>query len=79
MIDITDDGPGIPVEAREKVFERFYRMNGARSRSDGGVRLGLSIARWSVEANGGRIAFLDCEEGGSCCRIALPMSRTPSG
>ncbi len=71
IIDIIDDGPGIPEPERLRVFERFYRVDRARSRKEGGVGLGLAIARWAVEANGGAIAFLDKENPGTHCRITL--------
>ena len=72
-VEVTDDGPGIPPMEREKVFERFYRIDKARSRAEGGTGLGLAIARWAVEANGGTIAFLDVEQGAHC-RITLPRA-----
>jgi len=72
VIDIIDMGPGIPESERTKVFERFYRVSGARSRKEGGMGLGLAIARWAVEANAGTIAFLDKEGQGTHCRITLP-------
>ena len=57
---------------RERVFERFYRVDEGRSRSAGGTGLGLATARWAVEANGGRLD-LESEEGaGSVFRIVLP-------
>ncbi len=73
IIDIIDDGPGIPVPERLRVFERFYRVDRARSTKEGGVGLGLAIARWAVEANEGAIAFLDKESPGTHCRITLPV------
>jgi signal transduction histidine kinase len=72
VIDIIDNGPGIPETERTKVFERFYRIDKARSRAAGGAGLGLAIARWAVEINGGSIAFLDNENPGTSCRIILP-------
>lgn len=72
VIDIIDDGPGIPESERRNVFERFYRVNGAHSRKESGVGLGLAIARWAVEVNGGKIVFLDREGPGTHCRITLP-------
>jgi heavy metal sensor kinase len=74
IIDIIDDGPGIPEDERTKVFGRFYRVDEARSREEGGAGLGLAIAQWAVEANKGRIEFCDKEGPGSCCRITLPMN-----
>ncbi|UCE21726.1 MAG: HAMP domain-containing histidine kinase, partial [Candidatus Aminicenantes bacterium] len=71
IIDILDNGPGIPDSERTKVFERFYRVSGARSSEGGGVGLGLAIARWAVEANGGAITFLDKKGPGTHCRITL--------
>lgn len=73
IIDIIDDGPGIPEAERTKVFERFYRIDEARSRKEGGAGLGLAIARWAVEANQGNIGFCDKDGPGSCCRITLPL------
>jgi signal transduction histidine kinase len=72
IIDIIDNGPGIPESERAKVFERFYRVDKARSRADGGAGLGLAIARWAVEVNGGAIAFRDNDEPGTFCRVILP-------
>jgi heavy metal sensor kinase len=74
IIDILDNGPGIPDVERAKVFERFYRIDKARSRTKGGAGLGLAIARWAVEVNGGSIAFLDNDTPGTLCRIILPLS-----
>jgi len=73
-IAVADEGPGIPDEERERIFERFYRMDKARSREVGGVGLGLSIAKWAVEANGGRIE-LDSQPGrGATFRVVLPST-----
>ncbi len=75
VVEVSDSGPGIPPEHAEKVFERFYRVGRDRSRASGGVGLGLAIARWAVEVNGGRIE-LDTSPGvGSTFRITLPRSR----
>ena len=71
LIDIIDNGPGIPDTERTRVFERFYRVDKARSRAKGGAGLGLAIARWAVEVNGGSIAFQDNDAPGTFCRIVL--------
>ncbi|TMB28957.1 MAG: HAMP domain-containing protein [Deltaproteobacteria bacterium] len=71
-IEVKDDGPGIAPLHRDRIFERFYRVDSARSRAGGGLGLGLALARLTVEAAGGRIE-VESEEGhGSLFRILLP-------
>jgi two-component system OmpR family sensor kinase len=76
---VEDDGPGIPADAREQVFDRFFRADRARTRNAGGSGLGLAIAREIAHAHGGRLT-LDSEEGrGSAFRLALPRDERPEG
>ncbi|MGH7970812.1 MAG: ATP-binding protein, partial [Limisphaerales bacterium] len=72
-VEVEDSGPGIPLEHRERVFDRFYRIDEARSREEGGAGLGLALAKWGAEAHAGRLE-LDCPAGRGCIfRIVLPL------
>ncbi len=72
LIDVSDTGPGIPTELRSRVFDRFYRVDKARSRDNGGTGLGLAIAKWAVEVNGGQLTLEPATGIGSRFRITLP-------
>ncbi len=74
-IRVTDPGPGIAAEHQRHLFDRFYRVDDARARHLGGHGLGLSIARWAVEANGGRIHVRSNPGQGSTFRIVLPLCK----
>ena len=74
LVEVRDSGPGIPPEHRSKVFERFYRIDEARTREEGGSGLGLSIAEWAVGVHGGRIELQCNGEPGCRFRIRLPMT-----
>ncbi len=71
-VDIHDNGPGIPLEDQPHVFDRFYRVDKARWRESGGAGLGLSIAKWAVEAHGGSIGLTSDLDSGCAFRIILP-------
>jgi heavy metal sensor kinase len=77
-ITFADQGPGIPAEERDRIFERFYRVDKARSRAQGGTGLGLSLARWGVEAHGGRIEVASEPGLGSTFTIVLPVRGAPA-
>ncbi len=72
-IDVTDSGPGIPEEARELVFDRFYRSAAIQGGTTG-TGLGLSIAKGAVEAVGGTLTLENSSPEGSTFRIALPRA-----
>jgi len=74
-IEIADDGPGIPKQFLEQVFEPFRRLEDSRNRSTGGVGLGLTIARRAVETEGGTLGLRNRPEGGLSALIALPALR----
>ena len=74
-IDVVDSGPGIPEELQSRIFDRFYRVDKARSRENGGTGLGLAISKWAVEVNGGHLT-LEPTGAGSCFRITLPQTAT---
>jgi len=74
VFEVEDSGPGIPTEALERVFDRFYRADASRSREAGGTGLGLAIARWNVEAHGGDISAHHAANGGCLVRIVIPCT-----
>jgi len=79
LLTITDSGPGIPAAHSEKVFQRFYRVEESRGGEHKGAGLGLSIAKWAVEANGGEIGLTTPPAGGSTFWLRLPaVSCEPS-
>jgi signal transduction histidine kinase len=73
-IAVRDTGPGIPAVDRDRIFDRFYRVDRSRSREEGGVGLGLAIARWAIEANGGQIELTSDGADGSSFRVILPAA-----
>src|SRR5260370_16748848 len=74
-LDITDEGPGIPSEHQPYVFDRFYRVDQARTREWGGAGLGLAITRWAVEAHGGEIDLTSKLGTGTPFHVSLPLAR----
>jgi two-component system, OmpR family, sensor kinase len=72
ILSVEDHGAGVPEEAREHVFDRFYRIDGARTKGKGGSGLGLAISREVVEAHGGRIELTSEVGKGSCFTVRLP-------
>lgn len=75
---VSDDGPGVLPAERERIFERFTRLDDARSRDHGGVGLGLAIARDIVEAHGGRLVLADnAGTGGATFVATIPLLTEP--
>jgi two-component system sensor histidine kinase BaeS len=74
-IDLCDSAPGVPAEDLERLFERFYRVEGSRNRASGGAGLGLAICRNIVEAHGGKISARPSALGGLWLEIRLPLYR----
>ncbi len=71
-IRIRDEGPGVPPDELERVFEPFYRLESSRNRDTGGTGLGLSIARDVAQAHGGRLVLRNRPEGGLEVELSLP-------
>ncbi|YCK39154.1 sensor histidine kinase [Actinomadura sp. ATCC 39365] len=74
VLTVTDDGPGIPEQDRERVFNRFTRLDSGRSRDEGGAGLGLAIVRETVRAHGGTVVLQDAAPGLRAV-VRLPVSR----
>lgn len=74
VLEVSDDGPGIAAQERERVFERFVRLDESRARQAGGTGLGLPIVRQLVLAHGGSVEVVDTAAPGAHLRVVLPAS-----
>ncbi len=74
VLEVEDNGMGIPAEAQAHIFERFFRVEQARSRESGGAGLGLSIVKSICAAHGGQVTVQSSEGKGSCFRVELPLA-----
>ena len=72
-VEIEDDGPGIPPEDAERVFEPFYRREPSRSRQTGGIGLGLAVVRSVARGHGGDVVMINRPDGGLTARVQLPL------
>jgi len=79
VIEVQDHGMGIPTKDLERIFERFYRVDKARSRTTGGTGLGLAIVRHVAQVHGGDVTVESVEGEGSTFRFALPLAAAASG
>jgi signal transduction histidine kinase len=80
VVEVADDGPGVPAAERARVFERFVRLDDARARADGGSGLGLAIVAEVVAAHGGDVELEESALGGALFRVrvpAVPGDRAP--
>ena len=78
VMSVQDSGVGIAAEEQGKIFERFYRVDKARSREQGGAGLGLAIAQWIVSQHHGSIAVQSSSGDGATFRVELPMIAAPA-
>ena len=74
-LEVSDEGPGIPSELRERVFERFFRVDASRSRETGGTGLGLAIVKHAAETLGGTVSISDSPCGGARFIVKLPACK----
>jgi two-component system, OmpR family, sensor kinase len=79
IVDIVDHGPGLSPQQRDRVFERFYRVESSRTRDSGGAGLGLAIVAALVTAHGGSVGVDDTPGGGATFRVVLPLAAPPAG
>jgi signal transduction histidine kinase len=77
LLRVVDDGPGIPIDQRDKVFERFVRLDADRSRRGGGTGLGLAIVAEIVTAHDGTVSIGDRAGGGTVVTVQLPSANSP--
>jgi hypothetical protein len=77
VLEVSDDGPGVPQADRARVFERFVRLDDARARTDGGSGLGLAIVAEVVAAHGGSVEVTDGPAGGALFRVRMPAAAAP--
>jgi two-component system phosphate regulon sensor histidine kinase PhoR len=73
-VTVHDDGIGIPERDVSRIFERFYKVDRARTRNSGGTGLGLAIAKHLVEGHGGRIWVTSREGAGSTFHFTVPLA-----
>ncbi|MBF6225491.1 HAMP domain-containing histidine kinase [Nocardia abscessus] len=74
VLSVADDGPGVPDADRDRIFQRFVRLDDARTRDEGGAGLGLAIVRDVVERHRGIIRVTDGAPGGACFVVTLPVA-----
>ena len=74
MIEVEDNGIGIPEDERQRIFERFYRVDRGRSREQGGTGLGLSIVKHIAQSHNGSVDLIGEVDKGSTFRVSIPLA-----
>jgi signal transduction histidine kinase len=78
LLGIADTGIGVSLDKQEKLFEKFYQVDGSRTKTYGGTGLGLVISKRLIEAMGGKISFYSMGEGlGSTVTLTIPLNQLP--
>ena len=77
LVEVSDQGVGIPEDEQKRIFERFYRVDPARSRQTGGTGLGLSIVKHVMTQHGGSVTVRSMPQEGSTFTLALPLTEAP--
>jgi two-component system, OmpR family, sensor kinase len=75
VIEVRDHGPGLPPDAGDRLFERFWRPEAGRSRGPGGAGLGLAIVKAIVKGHGGQVQAYNANDGGAVLRVTLPVTQ----
>jgi two-component system OmpR family sensor kinase len=78
VVTVEDDGPGLPDDELETVFEPFHRGERSRSRETGGAGLGLTVARQAARAAGGDVTLANRQTSGLVANLSLPLHLAPS-
>ncbi len=74
IVEVDDDGPGVPASDIERAFEPFHRLESSRSRETGGAGLGLAVVRAIARGHGGEVTLQNRPEGGLRARVCLPLA-----
>jgi signal transduction histidine kinase len=74
IVEVDDEGPGLPEHELESAFEPFHRLEASRSRNTGGIGLGLAVVRAIARAHGGDVSLANRDCGGLRARVCLPLA-----
>ena len=79
VVEVDDDGPGLPDSETQRVFEPFHRLENSRSRETGGIGLGLAVVRAVARSHGGDVSLINRGQGGLTARVTLPLAMSVGG